>query len=184
MIIIIIIINIRVATIYCTWADLRSGLGKSQAIALSYRHYVAISPSHTLSHSLSPTCSLIKAMVDSVKYTPPPSPPSPSTSFYDVSDDDEGEYNTIAHAASGRGVKLLYSKSKVRLPSMTSVFPALTIFPGLCASHSLRQGQHSWLHSPHPAEASPIRPVQHCLVSPFMGAGILVRRCLQHICQG
>ncbi|KAL1655151.1 GTPase activating protein [Didymella pomorum] len=43
----------------------------------------------------------------------PPSPPSPSASFYDVSDDDEGEYNTIRHTESGKGVKLLYTKSKV-----------------------------------------------------------------------
>lgn len=48
-----------------------------------------------------------------VKFTPPPSPPSPTASFYDVSDDDEVEYNTIAHSRSGRGVKLLFSKSKV-----------------------------------------------------------------------
>lgn len=40
-------------------------------------------------------------------------PPSPSASFYDVSDDEEGGYSTIAHANTGRGVKLLYSKSKV-----------------------------------------------------------------------
>ncbi|KAF2878536.1 GTPase-activating protein GYP7 [Massariosphaeria phaeospora] len=40
-------------------------------------------------------------------------PPSPSASFYDMSDDEEGEYNTIRHASSGRGVKLLYTKSKV-----------------------------------------------------------------------
>lgn len=53
-------------------------------------------------------------MTGPVKYTPPPSPPSPTASFYDLSDDDEGEYNTIAHASSGKGVKLLYSKSKVR----------------------------------------------------------------------
>jgi hypothetical protein len=33
-----------------------------------------------------------------------------------MSDDDEGEYNTIAHASSGKGVKLLYSKSKVCAP--------------------------------------------------------------------
>jgi hypothetical protein len=39
-------------------------------------------------------------------------PPSPSASFYDLSDDEEGEYNTITHTTSGRGVKLLYSKSK------------------------------------------------------------------------
>ncbi|KAJ4287687.1 GTPase activating protein [Kalmusia sp. IMI 367209] len=41
------------------------------------------------------------------------SPPSPSASFYDLSDDEEGEYNTIRHTESGRGVKLLYTKSKV-----------------------------------------------------------------------
>ncbi|KAJ5166334.1 GTPase-activating protein GYP7 [Penicillium canariense] len=52
-------------------------------------------------------------MAAPVKYTPPPSPPSPTASFYDLSDDDEDEYNTIAHARSSRGVKLLYSKSKV-----------------------------------------------------------------------
>lgn len=45
------------------------------------------------------------------------SPPSPSASFYDLSDDEEGEYNTIRHTTSGRGVKLLYTKSKVsRVP--------------------------------------------------------------------
>lgn len=43
----------------------------------------------------------------------PPSPPSPSASFYDMSDDEEGEYNTIRHTRSERGVKLLFSKSKV-----------------------------------------------------------------------
>ncbi|KIW17270.1 hypothetical protein PV08_04461 [Exophiala spinifera] len=42
-----------------------------------------------------------------------PDPPSPSASFYDVSDDEEGGYNTIAHTSVSRGVKLLYSKSKV-----------------------------------------------------------------------
>lgn len=42
-----------------------------------------------------------------------PGPPSPSASFYDLSDDEEGGYNTIAHATSVRGVKLLFSKSKV-----------------------------------------------------------------------
>jgi hypothetical protein len=40
-------------------------------------------------------------------------PPSPSASFYDLSDDEEGEYNTIRHNSSGKGVKLLYTKSKV-----------------------------------------------------------------------
>ncbi|PYH94264.1 putative GTPase activating protein [Aspergillus ellipticus CBS 707.79] len=48
-----------------------------------------------------------------VKYTPPPSPPSPTASYYDVSDDEEDDYNTISHSTSRRGVKLLFSKSKV-----------------------------------------------------------------------
>ncbi|EXJ86502.1 hypothetical protein A1O3_03453 [Capronia epimyces CBS 606.96] len=42
-----------------------------------------------------------------------PDPPSPSASFYDLSDDEEGGYNTITHTSTTRGVKLLYSKSKV-----------------------------------------------------------------------
>ncbi|KAH7318313.1 putative GTPase activating protein [Stachybotrys elegans] len=40
-------------------------------------------------------------------------PASPSNSFYALSDDEEGDYDTITHKASGRGVKLLFSKSKV-----------------------------------------------------------------------
>jgi hypothetical protein len=39
---------------------------------------------------------------------------SPS-SFYALSDDEEGEYDTIAQTGSRRGVKLLFSKSKVGL---------------------------------------------------------------------
>ncbi|TDZ73293.1 GTPase-activating protein GYP7 [Colletotrichum trifolii] len=52
---------------------------------------------------------------------PPPSssapqqarPRSPNGSLYALSDDEEGEYNTITHTETGRGVKLLFSKSKV-----------------------------------------------------------------------
>lgn len=29
-----------------------------------------------------------------------------------MSDDEEGDYNTITHTSMGRGVKLLYTKSK------------------------------------------------------------------------
>ncbi|GAM83758.1 hypothetical protein ANO11243_017480 [Dothideomycetidae sp. 11243] len=42
-----------------------------------------------------------------------PRPTSPTGSFYALSDDSEGEYNTVRSARSGRGVKLLFSKSKV-----------------------------------------------------------------------
>ncbi|TWU73436.1 GTPase activating protein [Metarhizium rileyi] len=38
---------------------------------------------------------------------------SPSASFYAMSDDEEGGYNTVTHVETGRGVKLLFSKSKV-----------------------------------------------------------------------
>lgn len=37
-----------------------------------------------------------------------------SGSFYAMSDDEEGGYNTVTHTETGRGVRLLYSKSKVR----------------------------------------------------------------------
>ncbi|KAK1760446.1 rab-GTPase-TBC domain-containing protein [Echria macrotheca] len=43
----------------------------------------------------------------------PPRPRSPNGSFYAMSDDEEGDYDTITHTPTGRGVKLLFSKSKV-----------------------------------------------------------------------
>lgn len=48
-----------------------------------------------------------------VEFTPPA---SPTGSYYDLSDDDEAEYNTITHTVTGRSVKLLFSKSKVCSP--------------------------------------------------------------------
>lgn len=56
-------------------------------------------------------------MADSAAKVTPPA--SPTASFYDLSDDEEGEYNTIMHSSSGRGVKLLFSKSKVCTTSST-----------------------------------------------------------------
>ncbi|OTB07729.1 hypothetical protein M426DRAFT_53251 [Hypoxylon sp. CI-4A] len=44
---------------------------------------------------------------------PPGRSGSPTGSFYAMSDDEEGEYDTITHTETGKGVKLLYSKSKV-----------------------------------------------------------------------
>lgn len=49
---------------------------------------------------------------------PAPRPSSPSGSFYAMSDDEEGDYDTITHTESGRGVKLLFSKSKVSASSV------------------------------------------------------------------
>lgn len=45
-----------------------------------------------------------------------------------MSDDEEGEYNTITHTESGRGVKLLYSKSKVSSSLATRHSPLTTVF--------------------------------------------------------
>lgn len=64
--------------------------------------------------------------------------PSPA-SFYDMSDDEEGEYNTIKHTTSGRGVKLLYSKSKVRQLRLSLLAQLMLTPPGLRASVALGQ---------------------------------------------
>lgn len=51
----------------------------------------------------------------------PPSPPSPTASFYDMSDDEETEYRAVGHSNTRKGVKLLYAKSKVYLhPSLSA----------------------------------------------------------------
>lgn len=49
----------------------------------------------------------------------PPRSSSPGGSFYALSDDEEGDYNTITHAETGKGVKLLFSKSKVSISIST-----------------------------------------------------------------
>ncbi|KAB8416383.1 hypothetical protein FH972_024902 [Carpinus fangiana] len=65
--------------------------------------------------------------------TPPGTPPSPTASLYDVSasDAEEGEYNTIRHVKSGRGVKLLFSKSKVYVHPSASAKDNIPGFVGL-----------------------------------------------------
>ncbi|KAI9898581.1 hypothetical protein N3K66_006941 [Trichothecium roseum] len=51
----------------------------------------------------------------------PPRSTSPSNSFYAVSDDEERGYDTITHTETGKGVRLLFSKSKVYVhPSPSS----------------------------------------------------------------
>lgn len=65
---------------------------------------------------------------------------SPAGSFYAMSDDDEGEYNTITHTETGRGVKLLYSKSKVSPDDTRAACQLLTRPIGLHPPHTLCQG--------------------------------------------
>lgn len=104
-------------------------------------------------------------------FTPPESSASPTASFYDLSDDEEGEYNTIMHSHSGRGVKLLFSKSKVcRTLSAQKAIRAIYRFDaipshlhahskannrvtGLCASDTVFQRQRTGLYRSHSAEA-------------------------------
>lgn len=100
-------------------------------------------------------------------------PPSPSASLYAVSDNEEGEYNTITHKSSGKGVKLLCSKSKVRLfgpliyrldlpaPRSTCIprhQPGTTL-PDLLRS-SNRKVQHQ---NDNPSAHLPPLPLQHLL---------------------
>ncbi|ETN40610.1 uncharacterized protein HMPREF1541_04887 [Cyphellophora europaea CBS 101466] len=81
--------------------------------------------------------------------------PSPSASFYDLSDDEEADYNTITEATSGKGVKLLFSKSKVYVHPTSSAKGNIAGFIALVqqkpsptearpsSSHSSKKSQNS-----------------------------------------
>ncbi|KAF1363957.1 GTPase-activating protein-like protein gyp7 [Lizonia empirigonia] len=86
--------------------------------------------------------------------TGPPSPPSPSASFYDMSDDEEGEYNTIRHAESGKGVKLLYTKSKVYVHPSPS---AKDNIPGFVALVQQKSPKNT--NDAHPTSSSSAKSV-------------------------
>ncbi|KAL4905302.1 hypothetical protein BDW74DRAFT_21189 [Aspergillus multicolor] len=79
----------------------------------------------------------------SVQFTPPPSPPSPTASFFDVSDEEEDEYNTIAHAASKKGVRLLFSKSKVYVHPTPSAKDNIPGFIALVQQKPLPSSQNA-----------------------------------------
>jgi len=80
------------------------------------QHILNLLASDSSVNPVAPIMESTKSKSDSgstVEYTPPA---SPSGSYYDLSDDDEEEYNTITHSSTGRGVRLLFSKSKVEAP--------------------------------------------------------------------
>ncbi len=80
-------------------------------------------------------------------------PLSPTASFYDLSDDEEGEYNTIMHSSSGKGVRLLFSKSKVRVAAfLSTVENSLRFIAGLSTPYTILERQHSGLRSSHTAK--------------------------------
>jgi hypothetical protein len=80
-----------------------------------------------------------------------PAPPSPSASFYDMSDDEEGGYNTITHASTIKGVKLLYSKSKVYVHPTPS---AKDNIPGFIALVQQKSSPLSSDHRPTSSDSS------------------------------
>ncbi|KAI9831996.1 MAG: GTPase activating protein [Phylliscum demangeonii] len=90
--------------------------------------------------------------------SPSPSPPSPSASFYDLSDDEEGGYNTITHAASGRGVKLLYSKSKVYVHPTASAKDNIPGFIALVQQKAPTPTSTSTAAVPEPPSSSSAAP--------------------------
>ncbi|KAL1955825.1 hypothetical protein VTO42DRAFT_8064 [Malbranchea cinnamomea] len=93
----------------------------------------------------------------SSRVTPPPTPPSPTASFYDVSDDEEGEYNTIRHTSSGRGVKLLFSKSKVYVHPTPS---SKDNIPGFIALLQQKPGRNEF-ESGRPTSSSSTKDSAH-----------------------
>ncbi|RYP51194.1 hypothetical protein DL769_010853 [Monosporascus sp. CRB-8-3] len=82
--------------------------------------------------------------------------PSPTGSYYAMSDDEEGEYDTITHTATGRGVKLLYSKSKVYIhptPSARDNIPGYIALLQQKGPHGDRPSSSSSTTSNSPASS-------------------------------
>ncbi|KAI5305294.1 hypothetical protein KEM56_004796 [Ascosphaera pollenicola] len=65
------------------------------------------------------------------------------SSFYDVSDGEENGYSTIARASSGRGVNLLFSKSKVYVHPSSSTNDNIPGYISLLQQRSAGEGSHN-----------------------------------------
>ncbi|CAK7199234.1 GTPase activating protein [Sporothrix eucalyptigena] len=68
---------------------------------------------------------------------------SPEGSYYAMSDDEEGGYNTVTHIETGRGVKLLYSKSKVYIHPTPSAKDNISGFIALLQQKPARRDSHA-----------------------------------------
>ncbi|CAK7213850.1 GTPase activating protein [Sporothrix bragantina] len=68
---------------------------------------------------------------------------SPEGSYYAMSDDEEGGYNTVTHTETGRGVKLLYSKSKVYIHPTPSAKDNISGFIALLQQKPARRDSHT-----------------------------------------
>ncbi|KAL2760857.1 hypothetical protein ACRALDRAFT_2092973 [Sodiomyces alcalophilus JCM 7366] len=86
---------------------------------------------------------------------------SPNESYYALSDDDEGEYNTVTHTETGRGVKLLFSKSKVYLHPTPS---AKDNIPGYVALLQQKGPRDERPSSPSSATEEPASPASSDLL--------------------
>ncbi|KAL1890142.1 GTPase activating protein [Sporothrix stenoceras] len=64
-------------------------------------------------------------------------------SYYAMSDDEEGGYNTVTHTETGRGVKLLYSKSKVYIHPTPSAKDNICGFIALLQQKPARRESHA-----------------------------------------
>ncbi|KAM7197023.1 Rab-GTPase-TBC domain containing protein [Naviculisporaceae sp. PSN 640] len=89
-------------------------------------------------------------------------PASPAGSLYAMSDDEEGDYDTITHTETGRGVKLLFSKSKVYIhptPSAKDNIPGYIALlqqkhpPRLNVDHTDNRPTSSSSSAAHPASS-------------------------------
>ncbi|KAK3308114.1 rab-GTPase-TBC domain-containing protein [Chaetomium strumarium] len=84
-------------------------------------------------------------------------PASPAGSLYAMSDDEEGDYDTITHTETGRGVKLLFSKSKVYVhptPSARDNIPGYVALLQQKHPSSLADGRPTSSSSSHSRPAS------------------------------
>ncbi|KAI8961595.1 RabGAP/TBC [Daldinia sp. FL1419] len=87
---------------------------------------------------------------------PPGRASSPTGSFYAMSDDEEGDYDTITHTETGKGVKLLFSKSKVYVhptPSSKDNIPGYIALLQQKGPHGERPASSSSATSNSPASA-------------------------------
>ncbi|KAK6951897.1 hypothetical protein Daesc_006422 [Daldinia eschscholtzii] len=88
---------------------------------------------------------------------PPGRASSPTGSFYAMSDDEEGDYDTITHTETGKGVKLLFSKSKVYVhptPSSKDNIPGYIALLQQKGPHGERPTSSSSATSNSPSPAS------------------------------
>lgn len=101
--------------------DRRAWPGVRQATSYERTHWIFDIPKALHTHVSSISVNFSSEKVIPRMAAPSERPASPSASFYDMSDDDEGDYSTIRQSSEpSKGVKLLYAKSKVYMHPSSS----------------------------------------------------------------